>query len=149
MSLETYGDFEGRVRASFARQGLMETFAAEMVEVSAGATAVEFGFADHLTQQHGYLHAGVITSVMDSAAGFAALTVMPEEAGVLTVELKSSLMRPAAAERFRVEGRVIKPGRSIVFTEAHAYGLEGGQSRLIAHLTASMMVIEGRDGVSG
>jgi len=149
MSFETQGDFESRVRASFARQGLMESFGAKMTEVAAGETVIELSFADHLTQQHGYLHAGVITSVMDSAAGFAAMTVMPEAAEVLTVERKSSLMRPAAAARFRVEGRVLKAGRSIVFTEAHAYGFDSGQSRLIAHLTASMMVIEGREGVSG
>lgn len=142
---ETDGDFEARVRESFARQGIMGTMGVRMRAVEAGAVTLEMPFHDGFTQQHGFLHAGAITTALDSAAGYAALSLMPEGAGVLTVELKTSLMRPARGEMFRFEGRVLKAGRSVMFAEAHCFG-EAGE---IAHLTATMMVIEGRDGVSG
>lgn len=149
MSFETDGDFEARVRESFARQAVMETLGAQLLAVRAGETEIEMSYEARLTQQHGFLHAGIVTTVLDSAAGYAAMSVMPAAASVLTVELKTSLLRPAAGARFRFEGRVLKAGRSIIFAEARAFGLKDGQSRELAHLTASMMVIEGRAGVRG
>ncbi|WP_438990515.1 PaaI family thioesterase [Lentibacter sp.] len=147
--MQTYGDYEARVRASFARQAMMSTLGVEIVSVGAGEVVFEMPFAADFTQQHGFLHAGAITTVLDSAAGFAALSVMPEAAGVLTIELKSSLMRVAKAARFRFHGRVLKAGRSVCFAEAVAYGLEGEEAVEVARLTGSMMVVSGREGVSG
>lgn len=149
MSFKTDGDFEARVRSSFERQKLMETYGAQLLEVSAGRTLIEMPFDSALTQQHGFLHAGVVTACMDSAAGFAAMSLMSEAASVLTVELKVSLLRPAAGARFRFIGEVIKPGRSIMFTEARAIAIEGDAEQEIARLSASMMVIEGRAGIAG
>lgn len=147
--MQTYGDYDARVRESFARQAMMRSLGVEIVSVGTGDVVFEMPFGADFTQQHGFMHAGAITTVLDSAAGFAALSVMPEEAGVLTIELKTSLMRVAKAERFRFHGRVLKAGRSVCFTEAVAYGLEEGDAVEVARLTASMMVISGREGVSG
>lgn len=140
-----------RIAKSFARQGAMATLGATLERVAPGEVDLILPFGDHLTQQHGFLHAGMVTAVMDSAAGYAAYSLMPEGAGVLTVEFKTSLMAPAKGDRFRMQGRVIKPGRSIMFTETRAYvvGDDGANDREIARLSASMMVVQGRDNVVG
>ncbi|WP_298678502.1 PaaI family thioesterase [uncultured Lentibacter sp.] len=147
--MQTYGDFEARVRESFGRQNMMAELGVTIASVGAGEVVFEMPFQPRFTQQHGFLHAGAISSVLDSAAGFAALSVMPEEAGVLTIEMKISLMRVAKAPAFRFVGRVVKPGRTVVFAEAVAYGLEDGAETEVARLTASMMVVSGRAGVVG
>lgn len=142
-------DFETRMRASFDRQAMMATLGVVVVAVEAGKVCLSMPFNPALTQQHGFIHAGAITSALDTAAGFAAYTLMPEDAAVLTVELKSSLLRPAQGDVFRFEGRVIKPGRTIMFTEATAWSeTENGQTE-IARLTASMMVVQGRETLRG
>lgn len=153
MSSATFGDFEERVRASFARQPAMQTLGITLDEVAPGAVDLALGFDPRLTQQHGFIHAGILATALDTAAGLAALSLMPEEAGVLTIEFKTSLMRPARARAFRFAGRVLRFGRNIVFTEAQALG-EGmgegmGDGREIARLSATMMVVQGRDDVKG
>ncbi len=145
MTFETQGDFEARVRESFARQRVMQTLGARIASIEAGAVELEMPFNADFTQQHGFLHAGVVTTVLDSAAGYAAYSLMPEGAAVLTIELKTSLMRVAKGDLFRFEGRVMKAGRTVMFAEARAFS---GAAE-IAHLTASMMVVQGRDGVDG
>ncbi len=147
--MQTYGDYQARVRESFLRQAMMRSLGVTIVSIGAGEVVFEMPFGAEFTQQHGFLHAGAITTVLDSAAGFAALSVMPEEAGVLTIELKTSLMRVAQAARFRFCGRVVKAGRSVCFAEAVAYGLEPEGAVEVARLTASMMVVSGRAGVRG
>lgn len=148
--MQTYGDYETRVRESFRRQNMMAELQVELVSLAAGEVVFEMPFQTRFTQQHGFLHAGAISSVLDSAAGFAALSVMPEEAGVLTIEMKISLMRVAQAPRFRFVGKVVKAGRSVTFAEAVAYGLEeDGRASEVAKLTASMMVVSGREAVVG
>ena len=145
MSFDTHGDFAARVRASFARQPAMETLGITLQHVAPGEVDLAMGFDARLTQQHGFVHAGIITTGLDTAAGLAAFSLMPEGAGVLTVELKTALMRPAKGAAFRFEGRVAKPGRTIIFTEARAIA----DGREIARLSASMMVVEGRADVVG
>ena len=145
MSFKTYGDFEARVRESFARQPTMETLGVTLSHVGPGEVDLEMGFDARLTQQHGFIHAGIITTVLDTAAGLAAYSLMPLDAGVLTIELKTSLMRPAKGDLFRFEGRVLKPGRTIVFAEA--VGFSGDVE--IARMSGSMMVVQGRDDVQG
>ena len=149
MNFTTYGDFDARARASFARQPAMALLGAEIEKMAAGEVHLAMPFDARFTQQHGFIHAGFITTVLDTAAGIAAFTLMPEDAGVLTIELKTSLMAPARGEQFRFEGRVLKPGRNVIFTEAVAFAEHGGALREIARLSASMMVVRGRDDVKG
>ena len=111
-------DFAARVRSSFDRQQAMALLGAQMTEVQAGMTAIVLPFREALTQQHGFIHAGIITAIADSACGYAALSLMPPDAGVLTIEFKVNLLNPAAGERFVARGRVVKPGRTIMVSGA-------------------------------
>ncbi len=141
-------DFEARVRASFARQAAMETLGARMKSVEAGRVVIELPFAPHITQQHGFVHGGVMAAVLDSACGYAASSLMPADAGVLTIEFKVNLLAPAQGRLFRMVGEVLKPGRTITVTEARAYAVgEDGQEKLVASMNATLMVITGRDGI--
>jgi uncharacterized protein (TIGR00369 family) len=147
---ETYGDYEARVRASFARQQIMGTIGAELTRVNAGEVEIEMDYRPDLTQQHGFLHAGIISSALDSACGYAAYSVMPETAAVLTIEFKVNLLAPGKGERFLFRGSVTKPGRTIVVADGQAYAYDGeGEARLIATMTGTMMVVSGRDGITG
>jgi uncharacterized protein (TIGR00369 family) len=140
--------FEARVRASFAKQGIMATLGATLDEVSPGHVRIMLPVAAHISQQHGFVHAGAVATIADSAAGYAALSLMPEGAGVLTTEFKINLMAPAAGEMLHAEGRVIRAGRSLTVAMAEVFALQGSTRKLIALLTASMMAITGRDGIS-
>jgi uncharacterized protein (TIGR00369 family) len=139
-------DFEDRVRESFARQKIMTTIGAELTRVTPGIVEIEMDFSNDLTQQHGFLHAGVISTAMDSACGYAALTVMPENAAVLTIEFKVNLLAPGKGERFLFRGAVTKPGRTIIVADgqAYAFGVDG-EAKLIATMTGTMMTVLGRD----
>lgn len=137
-------NFEDKVRASFERQAVMKTLGMTLARVAHGQVDIEFCHRDDLTQQHGFLHAGVVTTALDSACGYAAFSMMAEEAAVLSVEFKTSLLRPAKGDRFVARGRVIKPGRTITFCEASAYALSDGEETLIATMTGSMMAVHGR-----
>lgn len=139
--------FAGRVRASFDRQAAMGTLGASLAEVAPGRVVIELPFAAHLTQQHGFLHAGMVATALDSACGYAASTLMPEDAGVLTIEFKINLLAPAQGQRFRMEGLVVKPGRTITVTEGKAFAIDGGREKLIATMGATLMAITGREGI--
>jgi uncharacterized protein (TIGR00369 family) len=103
-------DYEARVRASFARQAAMTTIGAELTRVTPGIVEIEMPYSAALTQQHGFLHAGVISTALDSACGYAAFSLMPENGGVLTIEFKVNLLAPGKGERFLFRGAVTKPG---------------------------------------
>ncbi len=141
---EAYAD---RVRDSFALQGAMSTLGASLAEIAPGRVVIELPWAAGLTQQHGFLHAGMVATALDSACGYAGFTLMPEGAGVLTIEFKINLLAPAKGQRFRMVGQVIKPGRTITVTEGQAYAIDGGREKLIATLGATLMTITGRDDV--
>ena len=142
-------DFERRVRESFARQGIMTTIGASVTHVAPGEVEVTLPFRDDLTQQHGYLHAGVVTTIVDSACGYAALSLMPPDAGVLTVEFKVNLLAPASGQRMLARGRVVKPGRTITVCAGEVFAEdESGQEKLVATMTATAMTIHNRPGVS-
>ena len=130
-----------RIQAAFDRQGVMATLGVTVADVAPGRVTLTLPFRPDLTQHHGFLHAGVITTAMDSAAGFAAFTLMDAEAEVLTAEFKASFLAPARGQSFRMVGEVIKPGRTLTFTEARAYALDGERETLIATLTATMMAV--------
>lgn len=147
---EPSGDYESRVRSSFARQKIMQTIGAEVTRIEAGTVEIELPFREDLTQQHGFLHAGIISTALDSACGYAAYSVMPADAAVLTIEFKTNLLSPGKGERFLFRGTVTKPGRTIVVADGQAYAFDAdGDARLVATMTGTMMVISGRDGIEG
>ena len=132
-------DYEARVRASFGKQIICESLGLELTDVAPGRVVIEMAFHPGFVQQHGFHHAGVTTIGMDSACGYAAYSLMEAEAEVLTVEFKTALLAPAAGARFRFEGRVIKPGRTLMFTEGRAEA----DGKLIATMSATMMAVRG------
>lgn len=143
-------DFEERVRASFARQKAMETIGAELTIVTPGTVEIEMPYSAALTQQHGFLHAGVISTALNSACGYAAYSMMPANAAVLTIEFKVNLLAPGRGERFLFRGSVTKPGRTIIVADGQAYAFSAeGEAKLIATMTGTMMTITGRGGLEG
>ena len=143
----THPDFAQRVRASFERQGAMATLGASLAAVEPGRVVIELPWAQPLTQQHGFLHAGIVATALDSACGYAGFSLMPLDAAVLTIEFKINLLAPARGERFRMEGLVLKPGRTITVAEGRAYALDGGKEKLVATMNATLMAVVGRDGI--
>jgi uncharacterized protein (TIGR00369 family) len=137
-----------RIRSSFAKQGLMATLGATLGDLSPGRVEIAIRPSPAISQQHGFVHAGAISAIADTAAGYAALSLMPAGRGVLTTEFKINLVAPAVGERMIARGRVVKAGRTLTLTQAEVFAERGGQEKLIALLTATMMTIEGRDGVT-
>jgi len=136
-------DFEARVRASFAKQSFMATLGAQLVRVEPGLVEIELSFRQDLTQQHGYIHAGALATIADSACGYAALTLMPPGAGVVSVEFKINMLAPAVGERFLAVGRVVRAGRTLTVCHGDVTG-PGGTS--LAIMQATMMALTGRPG---
>jgi uncharacterized protein (TIGR00369 family) len=134
-------DVEARVRRSFARQEYMATLGADLVHVAAGEVDIAVPFSERLTQQDGYLHAGVVAGALDSACGYAALTTMAAEAEVLTVEFKINLLAPAAGERLVARGRVLRSGRTLTVCRGDAVTISDGLEKHVATLTATMIAI--------
>ena len=150
--------YAARVAASFARQAAMQTIGASLAQVAPGRVVIELPFAPGLTQQHGFLHAGVVTSVMDSACGYAALSLMEPGVAVLSVEFKVNLLAPARGRRFRAHGRVIRAGRTVTVTSAEFLVVEaadagpgaampGTTDELVAIMTGTMMTVRDRPGL--
>lgn len=143
-------DYEERVRKSFARQSVMTTIGAELTLVTPGTVEIEMPYSGALTQQHGFLHAGIISTALDSACGYAAFSMMPEDAAVLTIEFKVNLLAPGRGDRFLFRGSVTKPGRTIVVADGQAYAFAAdGEAKLIATMTGTMMTVRGREGIEG
>ena len=142
-------DFDARVRERFDLQSVMHTLGVGIAELSPGHIVLEMAHSDALTQQHGFLHAGIVSTALDSACGYAAFSLMPAEAAVLTVEFKINLLNPADGERFRFVADVIKPGRTLTICEARAYALKGQDEKLVATMTGTLMALVGRTGVAG
>jgi uncharacterized protein (TIGR00369 family) len=140
-------DMTARVRASFDRQGLMRTLGATLGAVSPGAVEIALAPGPAVSQQHGFVHAGAVSAIADSAAGYAALTLMPPGAGVLTAEFKINLLAPAAGERIVARGRVVKAGRTLTLAQAEVFSQGDGREKLVALLTATLMAVQGRDGI--
>jgi uncharacterized protein (TIGR00369 family) len=132
-------DFEERVRASFSRQAFMATLGARLAAVTPGEVVIEIERREELTQQHGFLHAGVVAAVADSACGYAALSLMPAGAAVLSVEFKINLMAPAAGERFVAVGQVVRAGRTLTVCSAEVTSSPGG--KVVALMQATIMTL--------
>lgn len=133
--------WDEKVRASFARQTVMQTIGARIAALRPGFCEIELPYRRELCQQHGFLHAGITTTIADSAAGYAAFSLMPPGASVLTVEFKVNLLAPAAGERFLARGSVIKPGRTLTVVEAEVVAVQAGE-KPVAQLLATMMCLE-------
>jgi uncharacterized protein (TIGR00369 family) len=137
-------EFESRVRASFARQNFMSTLGARLLRVDPGEVHVEVAARDDLMQQHGFLHAGVVASAADSACGYAALSLMPTGAAVLSIEFKTNLLAPATGDRIVARGRVIRAGRTVTVCWADVTAYAADSERLVATMVATMMTVRDR-----
>jgi uncharacterized protein (TIGR00369 family) len=140
--------FAPRVRASFARQRLLATMGATLARVEPGEVEIHLPFREDLTQQHGFLHAGALTSVLDTACGYAALSLMPPGAAVLSVEFKVNLLSPGRGEIFAARARVKKAGRTLTVVEGDVFAVQGGEERLVATMLATMMTVRDRPGLA-
>jgi uncharacterized protein (TIGR00369 family) len=136
--------YESRVRDSFARQGAMRLLGARLAEVRPGYCAIELPYREDLTQQHGYVHAGIVGAIADSAGGYAGFTLFPEDASVLTVEYKLNLLAPAAGERLIAQAEVVKPGRTLAITRGEVYAETGGERTLCAIMQQTLIVLAGK-----
>jgi uncharacterized protein (TIGR00369 family) len=130
---------EKKVRASFGRQELMSTLGAEMTSVRPGAVEIRCAFDQKLTQQNGFMHAGVITCILDSACGYAALSVAPEKCEVLSVEFKVNLLAPAVGEAFVARAVVKRAGKTLTICAADCFAVSRGKEKLVATMLATMM----------
>ena len=140
--------YERRVRESFTRQSFMATLGASLVRVEPGEVLIAVPFSAALTQQHGFLHAGVVTAVMDSACGYAALTLMEPRAGVMSVEFKVNLLAPAAANRFIAVGRVVRAGRTLTVCHGELRAVQDEAEVLVAVMQGTMMAVRDRTGIA-
>lgn len=136
--------YDARVRDSFARQAAMRLIGARIAELAPGRCTLELPYRDDLTQQHGFVHGGIVGMIADSAGGYAAFSLMPADASVLTVEYKLNLLAPAAGERLVARGEVLKPGRTLSIVRADVFAVRGGAETRVAASQATMMVMHGR-----
>jgi uncharacterized protein (TIGR00369 family) len=136
-------DPKNRIAASFQQQGLMHTLGAHLVEVCDGEVHIGLPYSKHLSQQHGYLHAGAVTSIVDSACGYAALTRAPAGHEVVTAEFKINLMRPAVGRRFVAIGRVVNAGRllTVCTGEVLAYAADNQPPKVVALMQATIVSV--------
>lgn len=134
-------NYESRIRTSFDKQEVMKTIGAKLVKIMPGEVHIEFPFSGSLTQQHGYIHAGIITSVVDSACGYAAYTLMPAESEVLTIEYKVNFLSPAKGERFRGVGKVVRSGRNITVCSGDVISVDKGKEKVVATMLGTMICV--------
>jgi uncharacterized protein (TIGR00369 family) len=143
-------EFEERVGESFGKQQVMGLIGATLARVAPGEVEIELGFRTDLTQQNGFLHAGIISTILDSACGYAAYTLLPAGVGILTVEYKINLLAPASGARFRARGRVERAGRTLSVCTGDVVALqEEGQERTIAVMLSTLMAIRERTADDG
>ncbi len=128
-----------RIKQSFDKQGFMQTLDAQLLEVKKGQVKISCEFSDSLTQQHGFFHAGVATSIVDSACGYAALTMMPVNVEVLTVEFKINFLKPAQTSRLIATGKVLQSGKTLMVCEGFVF--DSDEKILIAKMTATMIAV--------
>ena len=142
-------EFAARVRDSFARQTIMELIGAELTRVEPGLVEIALPWRADLCQQHGFFHAGVTSTIADSAGGYAAFSLFPADASVLTAEFKINLLAPAAGERLRALGRVVKPGRTLTICDVEVFAEQDGREKLCAKLLQTLMTLHGKPDAAG
>jgi len=141
-------DIESRLQGSFARQGLMTTMGATLRLVGPGLVEILVTPSPAISQQHGFVHGGAVSALADSAAGYAALSLVPAGRGVLTTEFKINFLAPAIGDRLVARARVVKSGQTLTLAQAEVFAVNGTQERLVALMTATMMSVEDRDGIT-
>ena len=139
--------FRERVQSSFDRQQCMATLGIVISRIESGFIELVMPYAEAYTQQHGFIHAGIISTALDSACGYAAFSLMPVEAAVLTVEYKINLLAPAKGEEFIFRAEVVKPGRTLTLCDARAYGRIAGSKKLIATMSGTLMALFNHGGI--
>ena len=142
-------DFEKRVRESFDKQGLMATLGATLSRVDPGEVEIEMPIRASVSQQHGFAHAGAVASIADSACGYAAFSLMPQDAGVLAVEFKINLLAPGAGDRLIARAKVIRAGRTLSICQAEVSAVNEGEESVVAIMIATIMNVRNRPGVQG
>jgi uncharacterized protein (TIGR00369 family) len=140
-------DYSAAVASMLDAQPAMRTLGISLTRLAPGEAEFAMDYSPALTQQHGFIHAGIITAGLDNACGVAAFTLMPREAGILTVEFKTNLLAPARGARFLFKAEVVKPGRTLTFCEAKAFAEHDGVKTLIATMTGTLMALLPRDAV--
>lgn len=140
-------DYKNKVLNSFARQPAMHTLGIEVSSLEPGRIELAMPYNAEFTQQHGFIHAGILSTALDSACGYAAFSLMDDDAAILTVEFKTNLLAPADGEKFIFRAEVMKPGRTLSVVNAIAYAIKNNTKKTIATMTATMMAISGRDNI--
>lgn len=135
-------NFAERVRNIFSEQAIMWLIAARLTKIEPGAVDIEIGYQKSLTQQNGFIHAGIITTIADTACGYAAFSLMPEDADVLSVEFKVNLLLPAAGEKFLAEGRVLRAGRTLTVTRGDVFAFTDNERKQVAAMQATIIRIQ-------
>jgi len=136
-------NFADDIKQSFAKQTMMDLVGAELTRVEPGIVEISLPYRADMTQQHGYLHAGIVTTIADTASGYAAYSLMPPGAEVLSVEFKVNLLRPAQGEMFRALAEVVKSGRTLTVVRADVFGINSdGERELVATMLATMMCLQ-------
>jgi len=139
-------DFRATAIQTFEQQRAMKTLGISIARLEPGEVDLTMDYSSDFTQQHGFIHAGIITAGLDNACGIAAFTLMPPSTGILTVEFKTNLLAPARGERFAFRATVVKPGRTLTVCEARAYATHDGAETLIATMSGTLMALASRDG---
>ena len=139
--------YKEKVIESFKRQEVMKTLNASVQTVRPGEVELKLPYQQNLTQQHGFIHAGIVSTVLDSACGYAAFSLMPEKAAVLTIEFKINLLAPAKGDWFRAVGKVKKSGKNITVTEGALFSYADGQEKLVATMVGTIMSVYDHDGI--
>ena len=137
-------DFANSVAASFDKQNAMQLIRATLPVVEHGRTEIHVPHWEGIEQQHGFVHGGVVGMIADSAAGYAAMTMVPASASVLTVEYKMNLVAPAAGEKLIARGEVVRPGRTLIVTKAEVFAVQDGKETLCAIMQQTIMVMHGK-----
>ena len=141
-------DYKNKVIESFQRQEVMKTLNASILDIRPGEIEIDFPYQKSLTQQHGFIHAGIVSTILNSACGYAAFSLMPEDAAVLTIEFKINLLSPAQGERFRAIGKVKKKGKNITVTEVELFANTENGEKLVATMNGTIMAIYGRKDIT-
>jgi uncharacterized protein (TIGR00369 family) len=137
-------EVQARIRASFDRQGLMRHLGARIAHIAPGRVHIVLPSRPEVTQQHGYFHAGATSAIADSAGGYAAFTLFPENTAVLTVEYKLNLLAPAVGDHIEAVGTVLKPGRTLTVCRLEVFGVQGSQRSLVAAGQQTLICVNGR-----
>ncbi len=140
-------DIKQKVVKSFDQQNVMQAINATIENINPGEVILNLPYQRKLTQQHGFLHAGIVSTILDSACGYGALTLMPKDAGVLSIEFKVNLIAPAKGKNFIAIGRIIKSGKNITFTPGELLSHSRGKEKLVATMTATMMAVYDRKNI--